>query len=79
MSVMQEGMELADSVLIISLINLFMMINSSTEGLWLLLQFHKQKSMSKLVIFMSLETHWIDVTVWGALLLHDICKNAVTL
>jgi hypothetical protein len=79
MSVMQEGMELADSVLIISLINLFMMINSSTEGLHLLLQFHKQKSMSKLVIFKSLETHWIDVTVWGALLLHDICKNAVTL
>jgi hypothetical protein len=57
MSVMQEGMELADSVLIISLINLFMMINISTEGLWLLLQFHKEKSMSKLVIFMSLETH----------------------
>jgi hypothetical protein len=57
MSVMLEGMELADSVLIISLINIFMMINSSTEGLWLLLQFHKQKSMSKLVIFMSLETH----------------------
>jgi hypothetical protein len=57
MSVMQEGMEIADSVLIISLINLFLMINSITEGLWLLLQFHNQKSMSKLVIFMSLETH----------------------
>jgi len=54
-----------------------MMINNSTEGPWLQLQFHKQKSLSKLVIFMSLETHQIDVTVWGALLLHDICKNAV--
>jgi hypothetical protein len=63
MSVMQEGMELADSVLIISLINLFLMINSSTEGLWLLLQFHKQKSMFKLVIFMSLETHCLRGTL----------------
>ncbi len=45
MSVMREAMELADSILIISLINLFMMINNSTEGPWLLLQFHKQKSI----------------------------------
>jgi len=41
MSVMQEPMELVDSILIISLINLFMMINLSTLGPWLLLQFHK--------------------------------------
>jgi hypothetical protein len=44
MSAMREAMELADFILIISLINLFMMINNSTEGPWLLLQFHKQKS-----------------------------------
>jgi hypothetical protein len=45
MSVMREAMELADSLLIISLIILFMMIKKSTEGPWLLLQFHKQKSI----------------------------------
>jgi hypothetical protein len=45
MSVMREAMELADSLLIISLIILFMMIKKSTEGPGLLLQFHKQKSI----------------------------------
>jgi len=41
MSVIGEPMELVDSILIISFINLFMMINLSTLGPWLLLEFHK--------------------------------------
>jgi len=37
MNVMREPMELVDSILIISLINLFMMISVNTLGPWLLL------------------------------------------
>jgi hypothetical protein len=55
MSVMQEAMELADSILIISLISIFMMINNSTEGPWLLLQFHKQKSIVQIGDFLVFE------------------------
>jgi len=37
MSVMRKPMELVDSILIVSLINLFMMINVNILGPWLLM------------------------------------------